>query len=67
MIENKQYLIDEYVKFLREKSASVFLGSGMSYNILKINWEDLIGPFAKDIGLDLSEVNNIDITQYYIS
>lgn len=50
MIE-KETLIKEYVKALRNNNASVFIGSGISSSIFNKCWEELILPYATKIGL----------------
>ena len=50
MIE-KETLIREYVKALRNNNASVFVGSGISSPIFNKCWKELILPYAIKIGL----------------
>lgn len=45
-------LIREYVTALRNKNASVFIGSGMSCNVFGLKWKDLIKPYAEKIGCE---------------
>ena len=51
MIESKQVLINEYVKALRSNTASVFVGAGFSCDLVHFDWNKLIEPFRKKLGL----------------
>lgn len=57
MIE-KSTLIREYVTALRQKNASIFIGSGMSNSIFKKCWKELIRPYAKKIKFPLKKTEN---------
>ena len=50
MIE-KEVLIKEYVKALRNNNASVFIGSGISAPVFNKCWKELILPYATKLGL----------------
>ena len=58
MLEDKSVLIREYVTALRNKTAAVFMGAGMSYDIFKKNWKELIAPYAQAIDLDIGQSPN---------
>ena len=55
---NKEELIREYVTALRNRSASVFLGAGVSFPIFEIDWKSLISPYASKIGIELDHSGN---------
>ena len=57
MIE-RDTLIREYVKALRHKNASIFIGAGMSMSVFNRNWKDLIKPYAKKIKYGLKKDGN---------
>ena len=54
----KEDLIREYVTALRNKSASVFIGAGLSYPVFNKGWKDLITPYAQKIGLKDKDLGN---------
>lgn len=54
----KDVLIREYVKSLRNKNASVFIGSGISSPVFNKCWEELILPYATKIGLSKETMGN---------
>ena len=58
MLEDKSALIREYVTALRNKTAAVFMGAGMSYDIFKKNWKELIAPYAQAVDLDMGQSPN---------
>ncbi len=55
---NEEELIREYVKALRNNNASVFIGSGISFQIFKKCWKELILPYATKIGLNNETMGN---------
>lgn len=60
---DKKNLINEIVRRLEEKSLSVFLGAGMSYDACRLDWTTLIKPYAEQ--LDTEVKDPIDALQYY--
>ena len=56
-------LINEIVHRLEEKTLSVFLGAGMSYDACCLDWTTLIKPYAEQ--LDTEVKDPIDALQYY--
>lgn len=60
-------LIGEYVKALREKNASIFIGSGMSKSVSGLDWKDLIMPYAKMIGYSQKDNDYPFIAQAYVN
>ncbi len=68
MIESKQVLINEYVKALRSNTASVFVGAGFSCDLVHFDWNKLIEPFRKKLGLTKKTlIDNPTIAQYYLN
>ena len=68
MIESKQVLINEYVKALRGNTASVFVGAGFSCDLVHFDWNKLIEPFRKKLGLTKRTIiDNPTIAQYYLN
>lgn len=58
--------IREYTRALAEGYAAVFAGAGLSRASGFVNWKELIGPLAKDIGLDVEKEHDlVAIAQYY--
>lgn len=60
---DKKDLINEIVHRLEEKTLSVFLGAGMSYDACCLDWTTLIKPYAEQ--LDTEVKDPIDALQYY--
>ena len=59
----KKALINEVVRILEDKSLSIFLGAGMSYDASGLDWDALIKPYTEK--LDVVVDNPIDALQYY--
>jgi len=58
--------IAEYVSDLREGTASVFAGAGLSAAAGFVNWRELMRPIAAELGLDVEhEPDLIAIAQYH--
>src|ERR1700754_3139197 len=56
----------EYVAALRNGSAAVFVGAGMSRAAGYVDWRGLLRKAAADIGLDVDrESDLVAIAQYY--
>ena len=67
MVE-KETLVREYVNALRNKNASIFVGSGMSMSIFNRDWKKLICPYARKIGVRLKNDNDFPfIAQSYVN
>lgn len=63
----KETLIKEYSKSLKNGSASLFIGSGLSRKANYVGWKDILRDCAKKIGLDVDkEKDLITLAQYYI-
>ncbi len=56
----------EFTRAVSQGYAAVFAGAGLSRTSGFINWEELIQPLAKDIGLDVKKEHDlVAVTQYY--
>lgn len=52
---DKKNLINEIVRRLEEKSLSVFLGAGMSYDACCLDWTTLIKPYAEQLDTEVKD------------
>lgn len=59
MTLRKEELIKEYTKAIREGSAAVFAGAGLSRASGYVNWKDLLRPLAKNIDLDVDKEKDL--------
>lgn len=56
----------EYLKALKEESAGLFAGAGLSRASGYVNWKDLLREFASDIGLEVDREDDlVGLAQYY--
>lgn len=63
---NKNELIREYAKAIREGNAAIFAGAGLSRPSGFVDWKELLRPLAADIGLDVDKENDmLSVAQYY--
>lgn len=63
--DNPEFL-REYVAAIRNASAAVFVGAGMSRSAGYVDWRELLRKAATDIGLDVDkEPDLVAIAQYY--
>lgn len=66
MAIKKEELIRNYVKAIREGTAAVFAGAGLSRSSGFVDWKELIRPLAKDIELDVDkETDMLSVAQFY--
>lgn len=66
MAIKKEELIREYTKAIREGTAAVFGGAGLSRASGFVNWKELLRPLAKDISLDIDkEEDLLAVAQFY--
>ena len=66
MIEERQMLINEYVKALHDCNASIFLGAGFSYDVFKKDWGKLLAPYAAKLGVGSTKQLNLpQVAQAY--
>jgi len=62
-----EYLIREYTRAIRIKSAAVFIGAGLSMPAGFVSWKQLLSKAASDLGLDVEkeQYDLIGLAQYY--
>lgn len=66
MEANKNELIRNYVRAIREGNAAIFAGAGLSRSSGYVDWKSLLKPMARDIGLDIEKESDlISVAQYY--
>lgn len=55
-----------YIKAIQEGYAAVFAGAGLSRPAGFVDWKELLGDIAEDIGLDVDkEVDLVEVAQFY--
>lgn len=60
--------VREYSEQIRNKSASLFIGSGLSRAAGYVDWKGLLKEVALDIGLDVEkEIDLISLAEYYVN
>jgi hypothetical protein len=60
--------MDTFSKQIINNEASLFIGSGVSYNSGLPSWTELLEPCANDLGIELTQNTNLyDISQYYVN
>ena len=60
--------IEIYMKALKDNSAAVFVGAGLSKSSGFVDWKSLLRPIARDLKLDIDlETDLIALTQFYIN
>ena len=65
---SKEELIRDYSMQICNKSASLFIGSGLSRAAGYIDWKGLLKDVAIDIGLDVEkETDLISLAEYYVN
>lgn len=58
--------INDYVAKLRQGTATIFLGAGMSKSAGFVDWKGLLSDLADDLGLRISEENDlISLAQFH--
>lgn len=63
-----EIFIKDFVKDLYEGTASLFLGAGFSLPAGYVNWKDLMGEIAEDLGLNINdETDLVSIAQYHVN
>ncbi len=69
MSMNKNKLITEYSKAIKDKTAAVFIGAGFSVPSGFVNWTQLLNNVATELGLDIEEEKHdlISLIQYYMN
>lgn len=67
MMQKKEFL-KKYSRDLLEGQAAIFAGAGMSIPSGFVNWRDLLGDIADDLGLDIKlEHDLIAVAQYEVN
>lgn len=66
---DKNRLIRELTKELKEENLAVFIGSGLSAPAGFVSWTELLRPVAEELKLDVDkEINDlVSLAQYYIN
>ena len=55
-----------YIHAIKEDSAAIFAGAGLSVNSGYVNWKELMRDIAEELGLDVDkETDLIEIAQFY--
>lgn len=65
---NKEILefVETYIRAIKEDSAAIFAGAGLSVNAGYINWKELMRDIAEELGLDVDKESDlIEIAQFY--
>ena len=54
---NKEILefIETYIHAIKEDSAAIFAGAGLSANSGYVNWKELMRDIAEELGLDVDK------------
>jgi len=65
---DKKELFNEYTRALREDSAALFVGAGLSVAAGYVDWKTLLKEIAEDLGLDVSrESDLIAVAQFHVN
>jgi hypothetical protein len=57
-----------YSSAIQEGAAALFIGSGMSRKKGCVKWEELLGPYARQMGLDAEKEHDlVAVAQYYLN
>ena len=68
MIIEKDFLVNEFSKYLNQGNGAFFIGSGISYKTIRISWLDLIKKLAQSLYLDITEGEDLpQIAQYIVN
>lgn len=58
--------IETYIRAIKEDSAAIFAGAGLSVNAGYLNWKELMRDIAEELGLDVDkETDLIELAQFY--
>lgn len=64
---DQEAFINNYVKALRQNNAVIFAGAGLSISTGMFDWERLMSPIAKRLGLDIKEEPDLTaLAQYFV-
>lgn len=68
LIMKKEKFIKMYSTAIMNNDAAIFAGAGLSKSAGFVDWNQLINPFASEIGLDSNKENDLtQIAQYYVN
>lgn len=60
--------IDKYIHEIRNNSAAIFVGAGLSSGSGFVNWKELLRDISYELGLDVDKEHDlIGLAQYYIN
>jgi hypothetical protein len=60
--------ISVYAEALRDQSAAIFAGAGLSIPAGIVDWKELLRDIAVDVGLDVDEENDlVSVAQYHLN
>lgn len=63
---SKDKLISKYTMAIRDGSAAIFAGAGLSRSSGYVDWKSFLRPFAEELNLDLDkETDLLSVAQYY--
>lgn len=66
MAITKEEMIRKYVKAIRQGTAAIFGGAGLSRPSGFVDWKGLLHPLAKDINLDINKEHDLlSVAQFY--
>lgn len=64
---SKKMFISDFSKCLKERNATLFIGSGISRNAQYAGWKDILKDCALSIGLDVDKESDlITLAEYYV-
>ena len=60
--------VDAYVAALRDQTAAVFAGAGLSIPTGMVDWRTLLRGIARDLGLDVAkETDLVTLAQFHVN
>lgn len=63
---SKKVFLKKYSEAIREGSAALFSGAGLSIASGYVDWKNLLKPFAEELGLDINQEHNLaSLAQFY--
>lgn len=64
----KEEFIRDFSKQIQNKSASLFIGSGLSRAAGYVDWKGMLKEVAEDIGLNVDKEHDlISLAEYYVN
>ncbi len=65
---DKQTLLREYTRAIRDGSAALFVGAGVSRAAGYVDWKQLLAEIAADLGLDVARENDlVALAQFHVN